>query len=738
MLYSIKSKILLKGNSILTLTHNRATSNGGAFHFDYNSDVVFSQFTSITFDHNSALYGGAVSANGHSDITVTENSVLSFVNNVALQTRGAGYFSSYCNIIMKGVSVVTFDSNRVLQGGAVCFSNKTNLLSKENSTISFYNNFATVGGGAANIINNSAFTLKDNIAINFTSNKAQYGGSILLDVSAVMIDYNNNSITFINNDARISGNSIYQDVAAVDHDLCNRSCLTDRVVGVSAEFIATPPNELKFYDPAVCIDDDNDTQCNKYYVQNIMPGSDIVISACVLDYYNHSVESTPFLVQSEVNPNYLVSGPEQVLIGCNGAFQGISILSNISLLKLTNLSVDINLNINHNPEWKQISVTLVFGLSECHPGFWQTSTSQKCECYSANDIVFCSGSSSTIKRGYWFGSVTGKPTVTFCPINYCNFTCCETSNGYYHLSPVRNDQCRSHRSGVACGSCKYGYTLSFDSTECVTVESCTAGQAVLVILLTVTYWIVTVILVFIVMYYRVGIGYLYCITYYYSIVDIILSQNLPASRGLYLTVNAMSSCSKLTPQFLGELCLINGMSGIDQQFIHFIHPSAMIVILVVISLSARSSVRISAFISRAIIRVICLLLLLSYTSIASTSLLLMRSLLFHKVDKVYTYLSPDIEYFHGRHLAYGIVALICIVTIVIGLPLLLIVEPLINHKINFTRVKPLLDQFQGCYKDKFRCFASYCMLCRLVLIAIIIFDFTNDFVASYAVITVCV
>ena len=58
-----------------------------------------------------------------------------------------------------------------------------------------------------------------------------------------------------------------------------------------------------------------------------------------------------------------------------------------------------------------------------------------CECYNANDIMFCSGSNSTIKRGYWFGSVTGKATVTFCPITYCNFTCCETSNGYYHLSP---------------------------------------------------------------------------------------------------------------------------------------------------------------------------------------------------------------------------------------------------------------------------------------------------------------
>ena len=87
--------------------------------------------------------------------------------------------------------------------------------------------------------------------------------------------------------------------------------------------------------------------------------------------------------------------------------------------------------------------------------------------YNSNNIVLCSGSSSTIKKGYWFGSVNGKPTVTFCPIDYCNFTCCETINGYNHLSPVRDNQCMLHRSGTAYGNCDVGYSLSFDSTECM-------------------------------------------------------------------------------------------------------------------------------------------------------------------------------------------------------------------------------------------------------------------------------
>ena len=460
----------------------------------------------------------------------------------------------------------------------------------------------------------------------------------------------------------------------------------------------------------------------------------------MLDYYNQSVDSIQFLIQSDINTNYsidgAINGAKHVVISCD-TFTGISIIGNHSLSKSMNFSITITLNTALYPNWRQISVNLIIELSPCHPGFWQYPNSSRCECYNANDIVFCSGNSSTIKRGYWFGSVTDRPTVTFCPINYCNFTCCETSTGYYHLSPVRDNQCRSHRSGTACGSCVNGYTLSFDSTECVSIDSCTAGKTVLVILLTVIYWIVMVTLIFVMMYYKVGIGYLYSITYYYSIVDILLNQNLQASRGLYLTVSIMSSFSKITPQFLGELCLTTGMSGIDQQFIHYVHPSAVIVILMTITLLARRSQNISAIISRGIIHVICLLLLLSYTSIVSTSLLLMRSLSFHGIDKVYTYLSPDIEYFHGRHLAYGIVALLCTVTIALGLPLLLILEPFLNGKINFTKIKPLLDQFQGCYKDKYRCFAGYYMICRLVIITIVIANSSNEFVANYLLTTVC-
>ena len=240
------------------------------------------------------------------------------------------------------------------------------------------------------------------------------------------------------------------------------------------------------------------------------------------------------------------------------------------------------------------------------------------------------------------------------------------------------------------------------------------------------------------MHFKVDIGYLYAITYYYSIIDILLSQSWYLSDDFNTVISIASSITKITPQFLGKFCFVIGMNGIDQQFIHYMHPIAVSLFLGMITLLARRSHRLSSFISRGIIHVICCLLLLSYTSVATTSLLLMRPLTFFDEDKAYTFVSPNIEYFHGRHLVYAIVAVLFTIIIVIGLPLLLMLEPFLNSKINFTKIKPLLDQFQGSYKDKYRCFAGYYMICRLLIIAVILINSSNDFIVRYSLITACI
>ena len=397
VLYFVMSSVIVKDNSTVTVIDNKATLNGGALYFD-NSYGLFTEFTKITFYHNRAIFGGAILTNDHSNITLIGNSMLIFVSNEATQSGGAAYFNYSSSFIIKVNAMVIFDYNKALEGGAVYINGKTKFTIKDNSTAYFNDNVGTVSGGAVKVLNDSSITLKDHISIKFINNNAQYGGAIFLDTTAVMVNSSyKKCINFTNNIAKALGNSIYQEAAKS----CNNSCLSDRLVGISNKFVATPPNELKFYDPAMCIDNDDNTQCNSYYVQNIMLGTNIVIPVCVLDYYNQSIDSIHFLIESQINPNYFFSGPKQTLISCS-TFEGISIMGNQSLSQPLNFSINIALNVAFDSNWKQISVNLIIELSPCHPGFWQYPKSMTCECYNASDIVFCSGSSSTIKRGYWF------------------------------------------------------------------------------------------------------------------------------------------------------------------------------------------------------------------------------------------------------------------------------------------------------------------------------------------------
>ena len=736
--YIIQNGIVtFKGNCTVIFHTNRAEENGGALYVNHNSTIQFKETSTITFNHNFADdNGGAMFADHRSTIHLEKNSVVNFYNNTVSSYGGAVYIDHSSAAMFKERSIVNFHDNSANLGGSIYA--KYSLINIEgNCSVGFANNTALQDGGGIYLSHHSNIGLFNNASITFRYNKANdYGGAIYVFFNNSSINFNSSNIHFKDNTAGTVQKSVYINVLS----LCDAGCLF-RSVNIlnKKDFpVATSPSKLILHN-AKCINS-NDTSCDTYYINNIMLGQEIIFDACVLDYYDQQTKATEFLLTGYDHQDYNISGPKYISVLCNHTTEGLRIIGNQSSSNSYNYSILISLYVVRISESKRISVNVIVEiLPQCHSGFWYSSELKKCVCYNTKNIISCSSSSnsSTIMRGYWFGSVTGKPTVALCPNDYCNFTCCEIDNGVYHLSPVRADQCRPHRAGVACSECEKGYSLSFDSPECVEEDQCTIGQTMLVIALSLLYWIVIVIIVFAMMYCKATIGSLYGIIYYYSIVDILLGQVLFISKTLYTIVNIMSSLAKLIPQFLGQLCLIRSMSGIDQQFIHFVHPVAISFILIMISMLTRRSRRVSTFVSRGIIPLICLLLLQSYTSVATTSLLLMRSLTFMDIDKVYTYLSPEIEYLHGRHLAYFIVAVLFTIVIVIGFPLLLLLEPFLNSKINFIKIKPLLDQFQYCYKDKYRCFAGYYMICRLVIVLLTIVRFFDEFTSQYLLISSC-
>ena len=259
----------------------------------------------------------------------------------------------------------------------------------------------------------------------------------------------------------------------------------------------------------------------------------------------------------------------------------------------------VNLNVTLTSllySLENINATIVVELVPCtdHPGYTYSEESQICVCYHHN--VKCNDNGNEIKRGYWFGSIASKATTSLCPNHYCEFTYrTQTTESYFELPSTISAQCNDHRVGIACGDCSSGYTLSYDSTDCISVDQCGTGWTVLVITLTCLYWIAVVVVVFSLMYFRsqISLGYLYGLIYYYSMVGILLNNNPYVSDNAFQFVSILSSIAQLTPQFLGKVCFVKSLSGIDQLFIHYSHAVGVSLLLLLIVVATRCSARIS-------------------------------------------------------------------------------------------------------------------------------------------------
>ncbi|XP_065917124.1 uncharacterized protein [Dysidea avara] len=555
-----------------------------------------------------------------------------------------------------------------------------------------------------------------------------------------------NSMNFVNNSAVISGNSIFFDVPKVCHVNTNvddsNSLLyvpctfkyAQLVDGKMRHFncsmlnetgfpIVTTPHQLRLY----C----NDTLDMPFehelhsmcFVRSKILGQQVKLNGGTFDFFGVPAESTLFTVRC---------------VDCSAVTQLCEdriLVDNVTPVIITFVGLNLKYAINVTVQLtsalisqQQFSTSLVVELVPCsnHPGYVYSDGESSCTCYHHN--VHCFNDNNAIKQGYWFGTVNVRgistPTTSLCPNHYCNFNHRKKSveDGYFELPETINAQCNHHRSGIACGDCNPGYTLSYDSTECVSKDNCNAGMMVVVIALTCLYWIIVVVSVFSLMNiffkYMIPLGYVYGIIYYYSMVGILLDNNSYISDGAFICVSILSSFAELAPQFLGQLCLAKGLDGIDQLFVHYVHAIAVSLLILFIVKAARCSIRITVFVNHGILRVICLLILLSYTSFSSTSLQLLRPLRFTDVSEVYTYASPSIKYFRDRHAIYGAVAAFCELFIVIGLPLFLLLERFISRKI-VVKVMPLLNEFRGCYKDKHRWFAAYYLICRQVIVVIV-------------------
>jgi len=670
--------------------------------------------STCTFDHN---YGR--SSILHVAGPVQHSNILGLLalksSNFTNNTGSASVVSSFWLTLY---SPIVFKNNHAENGAAIYLNGCSKLTCTRHSTkrIEFINNIATYHGGA--------------IYFNFSNNNSC--GSYTL---------HNDSISFINNSAGISGNTMY--LKSSNFEV--HSDLLSSILKQPSSTVATSPN-------TIC-----NVTCNGQQVDNHkscgrrMLGESVAVSIKLCDYYGNRITE-----QKQYNVSCLNCGTKYKLILNEESPICETVEFVIAALNATEISHNYNdtLHFSITVESKLLT-TVSVDMSPCLAGFVFNEHSQMCTCYNSghSDILSCIISKNSlacryadpdgnqcsynhdtggddffktcqcpgIRQGYWFGNVSGKYTVSLYPNDYCDFKHRkEIENRYYGFSSALNEQCNPNRTGIACGDCILGYTLAYNTPNCINSNNCSLGMFVLVAILTVLYWIAVVTVLSGLMHskFQMSLGHMYGIIYYYSIVDVLMGNYLYTTDGIFHLVAVISSFAKLIPQFIGKFCFIEGLSGIDQQFLNYIHAIGVSILLFGISKAAKYSRRVANYGKYFIVRAVCILLLLSYTSLASTSIQLLRPLRFYGVDDIYCYSTPSMEYFRGKHIAYGITAILCIAVFVLAFPCLLLLEPVLNRKFNLIRAKPLLDQFQGCYKDKYRWFAAYYLICRLVIFTI--------------------
>ena len=614
-------------------------------------------------------------------------------------------------------------------------------------------------GGGVYLVGGSVIWVGKSLNLTFSDNSAQlYGGAIFHTYPSFgviglnkycIFEYENptvtdpakwlSNITFKDNTAGFSGNSIYISSPASCH-VSNKSKMpfTESIYHfdpIQAQVVSSP-TRLEFL------------QHNGSNVTQVMLGQPLKLTVIAYDVFNQSVKAPVVvslfclkdkrLIPDEKCP-FNLEGTRLVQINekqdqdANNAHTTFFITgpaeldqpSRVVLIWQTLENAPVSLAFLH--------VTIK---EKCKLGFIYDTFQNKCVCSKA-DHVHCSTITYTacVEEGYWYGRVD---KMTFeavpCPFGNCNYTIgnCPTGScadheqkSYCNLDDSDHDAlCYGNRAGLLCSECRKNTSFTFDAIKCT--DQCSSISSALVIFLVLLFWAILVVtlLVVIGLDLHIGSGQLYCFFFFFSVLQYFVGGTFP-SPVLYTVELVITGFIQLDPKFWGLIpsaCLPKEFPTILYTIISYAHPLFLAAVMLLLVCCSRKY-RLPLFHERRSINAICILLYLSFFSLTQTSLSVLAPVRLAQDNNSYTirvFIEPNKTY--GKddpHLVSVAIAIIVQLTLVIPFLIILIFSPLLIRfplidKI-FHRLKPILDEFQGCYKDSCRSFAGFYLLWRQIM-----------------------
>jgi len=372
---------------------------------------------------------------------------------------------------------------------------------------------------------------------------------------------------------------------------------------------------------------------------------------------------------------------------------------------------------------KVLNISLEF--LDCPPGFALNPSEGICECEPRLQMYTnrCNITERTLERSgdFWVGYDKNFQRLVLHP--HCPFDYCISAN----ISLTLNDTdklCKNSRSGLLCGECKSGFSLALGSSKCLQCSN-------IYILLLIPFALAGIALVLLLFIFKltVAAGTINGLIFYANIVAVNRSLFFPPNETNILTV----FIAWLNLDLGMETCFFDGMDVYVKTWLQFVFPLYVWSLVVLIIIGSEYSTRITKVFGSNPVAVLATLFLLSYAKLLRTIIAaLYPTYLDYPNEKrvaVWQY-DGNVLYFHGKHSALFLVALLTFLVFFLPYTFLLTFGQWFQAKsnrrffywINNPRIKPFFDAYQAPYKDQHRYWTGLmlCLRCVLYLVFVLL------------------
>ena len=723
---AIESKIHVHGN--VMVKNNIASKTGGGIYLHFSELTSFKSSALNLIGNSASNKGGGICAIG-SSIKVKESSI-------------------------KQKSTLHFAENRAEKGGGLHIKKNSKLyiiklkpdIAAHNKIITFIGNSADFGG-AIHASDDGMCSLFVNSTRNecFFQTLAMYGVT-----TRTTSESQCHNIFFFNNSAKISGHSLFGGLldsckinpfaeSVIRNDITNRGSWTnDASLMRGHKYFKKISNindsDISSHPVRVCFCRNGNPDC-AYQPDpiHIRRGKErkIKLSVAIVDQIGRPIRNAALYSHLGSGNDVCQNHIQKINGNCSDV--GFAIFSN-------NNTEELILSLGKGPckrsKESKARATLEFSCLECPIGFELDVTREGCQCVCDSQLfpffTNCSGDVLVRERNVWIanfvrGTAENSSTNSnqylihpFCPLNYCHPPSSRVQLNLNMPNGV-NAQCADNRSGLLCGTCQPGLSLSLGSSRCL---NCSSHWLAILIVILIAAFLAGILLVvaLLVLNLTVAVGTLNGIIFYANIVAANASIYLPSSCPNFITV----FISWLNLEIGFDTCFFEGMNAYWKTLVQLIFPLYVILLVIMIIIISETSSRFAKLIGkRNPVATLATLILLCYAKLLHIINASLSFTVLHYPDgsqQIVWLPDATVPYLKGKHIAlFGIAMLILMVGVAFT-ALLLLWQWLLrlqNVKLfqwmNYQKLCHFIEPYHAPYTFKYRYWTGLLLFICVVL-----------------------